>query len=412
VAISTAAAKFGTSSVRLAGSGNLALGTYSDYDFGTDDFTIEMWVNWVSTGYTIILDKYTGHGAGGSWALYMNGTQLQWYSTAASTVTHSTVMTAGTWYHIAVCRSGGASGTIYLSVNGNVQSFSGASENYSTNYPLYVGHAGGGYFDGYVDELRVTRGVARYTTSFTPPSTAFSSSITPDNYVAWSWKKGVAPGFDIVTFTGTGASRAIAHSLGAAPAFIIIKQRSADGPFSGATNWRCYHKSIGASKLLQLNLTTQAVSDSTMFNNTEPTGAVFSLGTDNMLNNTGSAYIAYLWAEVPGFSKFDSYTGNGSADGPFVYCGFKPRWVMVKASTATSGWYIIDRARSSVNVANLELSANIADAEYTRTSSLGCQVDFLANGFKLRSSDSGNGSGFPYIFVAFAEAPFKYANAR
>jgi hypothetical protein len=132
-------------------------------------------------------------------------------------------------------------------------------------------------------------------------------------------------------------------------------------------------------------------------------------GSGTFLNTSGNTYVAYLFAEIPGFSKFGSYTGNGSADGPFVYCGFRPRYLMIKVTNAVNEWLIIDSARDSYNVAGKWLSASSSVAEGANAS----QFDFTANGFKLRAGNSGwNGSGETLIFAAFAENPFKYSNAR
>lgn len=133
-------------------------------------------------------------------------------------------------------------------------------------------------------------------------------------------------------------------------------------------------------------------------------------GTASEINTNGSDYISYLWSEVPGFSKFGSYTGNGSEDGPFVYTGFKPRYVMIKRIDGISNWLIIDTARSSYNTPPNELYANIADSEYVSSFT---EPDILSNGFKIRTTNTTwNGSAGTYIYAAFAEAPFKYANAR
>jgi hypothetical protein len=140
-----------------------------------------------------------------------------------------------------------------------------------------------------------------------------------------------------------------------------------------------------------------------------PTSAVFTIG-DAATNSSGKNYIAYCFADVEGYSKFGSYTGNGSTDGPFVYCGFRPAWVMVKRSDGgTSGWYILDAERNTYNALENRLEAHSSGAEAT-----GLDVfDFVSNGFKLRDGDTAwNTSGGTYIFMAFAESPFKYANAR
>ena len=229
---------------------------------------------------------------------------------------------------------------------------------------------------------------------------------TGGTYVAWQWKEGATPGFDIVTYTGNGTNRTIAHSLGVAPAMIIIKNRSQ------VATWIVGHQNMAASSpwngFMQLNQTAAYTTSggSLIWNNTAPTSSVFSVGTDTSTNFNGNNFVAYLFAEVAGFSKFGSYTGNGSSDGPFVFCGFRPRWVMTKRTDSTGSWLVVDSARNTYNVVNGYLVPNTSDAEGSAT-----WGDFTANGFKLRGTTH-NGSGESYIFAAFAENPFKYALAR
>ena len=147
-----------------------------------------------------------------------------------------------------------------------------------------------------------------------------------------------------------------------------------------------------------------------MWNSTLPTSTVFSVGTDNNVNGSISNYVAYCWAEIAGFSQFGSYTGNGNASGPFIYLGFRPKFVMYKNSSITADWVIIDSSRGTFNLNTPHLLPNAANAEVS-TSSYG--LDFLSNGFKCRTSDpSQNGNGNTMIYAAFAENPFKNANAR
>jgi hypothetical protein len=214
----------------------------------------------------------------------------------------------------------------------------------------------------------------------------------------------VAAGFSIATFTGTGAAGTIGHGLGVAPKLVIYKNR--DGT---AANW-----AVGSSLLnggaspwnyyLVLQTTAAFAASASPWNNTAPTSSVFSVGV-NALN--GVNHVAYCFAEVLGYSKIGSYTGNGSADGPFVWCGFRPRWVMVKRTDATSDWWIIDTARNTGNLSDLVLYPDLANAEGAGA----CPFDFVSNGLKARSATY-NVSGGTYIFIAFAEAPFNYANAR
>jgi len=240
-------------------------------------------------------------------------------------------------------------------------------------------------------------------------------------FVSWNWKANGAgssntagtitstvsanatAGFSIVTYTGTLANATVGHGLGVAPSMIICKQRSA------ANDWIVFHSALGNTGRLKLNTDDANSTSSTFWNSTSPTSTVFSLGTSNLGNNTGT-YAAYCFSEVAGYSKFGSYVGNGSTDGPFVFCNFRPAWIMIKDSTGSgNSWYISDSKRNTYNVVNGRLMANLSNDESTSVSI----CDFTSNGFKIRTSDSGwNTSSSTYVFAAFAELSFKYANAR
>ena len=225
--------------------------------------------------------------------------------------------------------------------------------------------------------------------------------------VGWQWKKGATPGFDIVTYTGTAVNgQTFSHSLGVAPSMMIVKGRSA-GTAGGP--WYVYHKSLGATNLLRLNATNAAAADN-VFNYTAPTSTVFTLGAPAGYSNaSGETYVNYLFAEIPGFSKFGSYTGNGSADGPFVYCGFRPRFILIKNYDIAQGWCIVDTATGSYNLVNNYLQPNSSAAE----SSGFAKMDITSNGFKLREIDAFvNDNGRRMIFAAFAESPQKFSLAR
>ena len=224
-----------------------------------------------------------------------------------------------------------------------------------------------------------------------------------DTYVAWNWKESATPGFDIVTYTGDGtAGRTISHNLGVAPSLIIAKGRT------NADNWPVGHASRNWDRHLLLNSTAAEAVTSSSWNNTAPTSSVFTVGSDARINQNTITYVAYLWSEVAGFSRFGSYTGNGSSDGPFVFCGFRPRWVMIKRTDSAGSWFMIDTARGSYNVVNPYVMANVSNAEATDLS-----WDILSNGFKLRSSYTDiNTSSGTYVFAAFSESAFKYALAR
>jgi hypothetical protein len=227
-------------------------------------------------------------------------------------------------------------------------------------------------------------------------------------FVAWQWKEGATPGFDIVTYTGTGANRTVAHNLGVTPAMMIVKRRD-----SGPSSWTVWHSSFSSLEYIYLNLTNakSSSSGSTVWNSTLPTSSVFSLGTYTDVNASGGNYVAYLFAEVAGFSKFGSYTGNGSTDGPMIFTGFRPRWVMIKRTDTAETWTVVDSSRTTINKNSVEfLQPNSSAAEFTDTNS---EYDFLANGFKLKDAGSlVNASGGTYVYAAFAEFPFKTALAR
>jgi hypothetical protein len=242
-------------------------------------------------------------------------------------------------------------------------------------------------------------------------------------YVGWQWKAGgtavsntdgtitssvsanTTSGFSVVTYTGTGSAATIGHGLGAVPRMVIVKNRDA------ADAWQVYHAANTANPetdYLVLNTNAATADAADRWDDTLPTSTVFSIGNGVEVNTNTEDYVAYCWAEIAGYSAFGSYTGNGSTDGPFVYTGFRPAFLLVKRSNAAVNWYMFDSKRNTYNAVNLQLSPNLSNAE-----SSDFAIDFLSNGFKLRIADSFvNGSGDPNIYMAFAENPFKYANAR
>ena len=243
------------------------------------------------------------------------------------------------------------------------------------------------------------------------------------NFVAWNWlasnttasntdgsitssvSANTTSGFSIVSYTATGSTATIGHGLGAVPNWILVKKRAG----GTARDWAVYHSantSAPETEILYLNNTDATADSSVYWNDTAPTSSVFTVGTGNEVNeSSGNTYIAYCFAEKKGYSKFGSYTGNGNADGTFVYTGFKPAFVMTKRSSNTENWYIIDNKRSPFNPPLNALSPNLSHAEDTNAT--GRIQDFLSNGFKLRTSDTAvNGSGDSYIYMAFSESPF------
>lgn len=217
----------------------------------------------------------------------------------------------------------------------------------------------------------------------------------------------VAAGFSIVLYSGTGANATVGHGLGVAPKAATVKHRGGGGT-SGVNDWVVTHVGLTAGTyFIRLNTTAVQQNSATVFQSF-PSSSTIAVGTDSYVNASGGTYVAYCHAEVPGFSKFGSYTGNGSADGPFVYCGFRSRWVMVKCSSSASDWSIHDTARATYNADDTVLFPNLSVAEQVGT---GVGIDVIATGFKLRNSaGNDNTSAQTYIFAAFAEYPFGGSN--
>ena len=215
-------------------------------------------------------------------------------------------------------------------------------------------------------------------------------------YVAWNWKKTATAGFDIVAYTGTGSSNAVSHSLSATPNMMIIKNRD------DADSWYVWHQGLGAVATNYINLDTNGAKSSVSDGITAISSSNFTVNTRGDVNASSEKYIAYCFSEVKGFSKFGSYTGNGNADGTFVYTGFKPAFVMVKRTDTTANWQILDNKRNTYNPWNTALFPDTNDPDTTDYS-----TDHLSNGFKLKvTTTSRNGSGATYIYMAFAENPF------
>tara|TARA_R110002012_G_scaffold245406_1_gene420380 strand:+ start:278 stop:2815 length:2538 start_codon:yes stop_codon:yes gene_type:complete len=217
-----------------------------------------------------------------------------------------------------------------------------------------------------------------------------------------------AAGISIVRWTGTGSAGTIPHGLGAAPDFYVVKNITDDG-----TSWQAYHVGIASdaeTDYIYLN-GTAAADDSDDWNDTAPTANVFSVNSHNQVNASGDEYLAYLFTSIESYSKHASFVGNGNADGTFVYTGFRPAWVMIRRSSGSGGWHMFDNKRAFAgNEIDVRIEAQETEAENTSGPP---HMDLVSNGFKLRTTfDNMNASGSTYIYLAFAEAPFKFANAR
>ena len=281
-------------------------------------------------------------------------------------------------------------------------------------------------FSDFTDaEYTVANGVTSFNSDGWTMGNRPATNQSGRTYVAWTWDAGsstvtntqgsissqvranASAGFSVVTYTGTGANATLGHGLGVAPRMIIAKQRDT------TRAWAVYHRSVGGIEegfnwRLELQSNAAAVVDYLVWNGTAPTSTVFSVSTSANTNANGGTYVAYCFAPVAGYSSFGSYTGNGSTDGPFVYTGFRPRWILIKRSDATNDWLLTDSSRLGYNIRNELIWVNLSAAEYQIE-----HLDILSNGFKIRTTNSGwNGSGGTYIYAAFAENPFQYARAR
>jgi hypothetical protein len=318
--------------------------------------------------------------------------------------------------------------------NGATQSI---TVGFQPDFVWYKSRSSGVYNHGLFDSVR---GVTKQLFSNTSGAeatysgvTAFNSSgfsVGSDNggnesggsMVAWNWKASNATavtntlgtitsnvsanstsGFSIVTYTGNGASaQTFGHGLGVAPSMVLVKNRD------NGTAWQVYNQSLGRNKVIYLNGTNAADTGANYWGTVDPTSTVFGLSGDTSINGSAANIIAYCFAPIAGYSAFGSYTGNGSADGPFVYTGFRPRYVLLKRTNSSGNWFVMDTANNPSNNAGSYLSPNLSDPLYSDGI-----FDILSNGFKNRNTfPTFNGSGDTFIYAAFAENPFKYSLAR
>ena len=237
------------------------------------------------------------------------------------------------------------------------------------------------------------------------------------NFVSWNWKAGggqgssntdgstnttytsanTTAGFSIVSWTGTGSATTLGHGLGATPQVILVKNRSE------VYGWQMYHPGLGGNnKYIAINSSDAVATDTSSWNNTAPTSSVFSVGASDANNKSTNNIIAYCFAEKTGYSKFGSYTGNGSTDGPMIFTGFKPAWVLGKRTDSANNWYLFDTVRDPFNLTQRKLRSDTTAAENNNSSKA---IDILSNGFKIRNSDAEfNASGGTYIYMAFGQS--------
>ena len=269
----------------------------------------------------------------------------------------------------------------------------------------------------------VTRASA--VTSFDSDGWSMGSDFNSSggSYVTWGWRgsdstavtntdgtitstvsANPTSGFSVVTWTATSSSQTVGHGLGVAPEIIIMKNRST------TSNWGVFHTVTGSHKLSYLNLTNAQVTPS----ESAPTSSIFNVAQSSATTGTsGHNMVAYCFHSVEGFSKFGSYTGNGSADGPFIYTGFRPAFILEKNANSAYGWLLWDTSRSAYNMVTKYLVANSSGAEVDTLGASGPNIDILSNGFKVRDPNPGwNQNGSTHVYMAFAEVPFKNSLGR
>jgi hypothetical protein len=430
--ISNTQSKFGGTSIYFDGVGDgISFSESVNFGFGTGNFTIEGSVflteNAPSTGSNLFdfrsslsVNPFTinisNKGGGNLFGVYT--------SFGNTEAVGSTPLELNRWYHLAFVRNNGA---FSLYVNGSLETYStgnstSANGDFGSSSPLKIGIAVNGVNDpfiGFMDEIRITKGIARYTgNNFSPPSLPFADvSIdgvlnNTNGTINSQVSVNSAAGFSIVSYTGvlpsTGAET-VGHGLGVAPKVVITKSRNPNGSDSGLWMLRGTAISWNTNDYLRLDSTGPVANDGGNGFASLPTSTTFGVNGSSGQAQINNNYIAYCFAEVPGYSKFGRYLGNGSSDGTFVYCGFKPRWILIKSTTETTHWYILDSVRDTYNIMGNQLEANLNNAE-----SFAGVIDFVASGFKIRTPSAGsfNGNGVPYFFMAFADTPFKYALAQ
>jgi len=295
-----------------------------------------------------------------------------------------------------------------------------ASENHS-KYDIVRGANKVIYSNSTASENTETNGVSSFDSDGFSVGNNGSVNGSSQGQVAWNWKANGAgssntdgsitstvsanttAGFSIVKWTGNnGAGATVGHGLGSIPKIVLVKNIQQSG-----YDWVMYHASLGNTKRIWLNLTNAVSTNTGSWNNTTPSSSVFTLGSSGETNGSGEM-IGYCFAEKQGYSKFGSYTGNGNADGSFIYTGFKPAWVMIKKTNDTHAWRIYDGVRDTHNLTEKILEPNTSNAEATSGTYV---LDLVSNGFKFRGNGDGvNGSGQSFIYMAFAEAPLVGTN--
>lgn len=399
--------------------GNPSAGTGASY---TSIDTSVQWLPAINEWYAVAMtNNYTQTNFGQRPFAYtpptgfksLNTTNLQALGTAAvgssaiqSNKWFDATLYAGTGQSISVVNSAGfAPDFVWVKVRNQAYSHSLNDTARGTNNRLQTDVAG----------AEGAAGILSFNSNgFNNNPAAGELGTAGNSYVAWQWKQSPAAGFNIVTYTGNGGTQSISHNLGVAPAFAIYKART------GSTSWLVYHKNLNGGVNPQnyyLVANTTATTAGPLSNIFVPTSSNFTVTDYGAGNPTGVNMVAYLWAEVPGFSKFGSWTNNNSTDGVFVYTGFRPSCILLKNTDNVECWYIEDNKRRTYNIApgsdTNHIQINTATAEGAVNAST-ATIDFLSNGFKIRTSNTASGEiSFGtrnYVYAAWAESPFGLNN--
>ena len=428
VAHSTSRQKFGASSIEIGGgSDHLTAPDDPKFDF-QGDFTVECWVsrdgNQINNG--AIISKYEVAG----WILTTDvNEKILWWDQASGTqtlLTSTTVLDDNTWYHVAVVRKNDA---FHLFINGTLEASKSYDYDYSIsnmNTVLYVGRysaANAGSFVGYVDDIRISNKARYETTGFTAPSSAFTNDENTILLIASNTSNGSTTfvdsagavqnedgtrtsyvsanttyGQSIVSATmpSSGTGLTLGHGLSSKPDMIMLKSRSETAP------WYVWHKGLDSEtqSYLKLNETDTYTGNTSVWNNTAPTSSVFSTVSNYSIGNDSKG-IAYCFHDVTGYSKFDSYTGNGSTTGPSITLGFRPSLLVIKSATVAESWFMMDTTRTPVTTLNTYLQAEQTADESTTANANTAISD---TGFQIKTAhEAFNKDGDTYIYMAFAD---------
>ena len=270
------------------------------------------------------------------------------------------------------------------------------------------------YSDGTDAEGTVAQALTAFGADGFTVGTDSGVNVNSGTHVSWNWKAGTTSGlsggtitpsaysinttskFGIYKYSGTGANATLAHGLGATPSLVMTKSLGDTSP------WAVWCKGLANTEYLVLNDSAgKGTGASNMWNSTSPTDTLISFGSDGQTNGSGKTFICYVWCDVAGYCKAGSYTGNGNADGTFIYTGFKPAWIMIKRTGSAQSWVMFDNKRNPFNLTDNILFAHLNSAEQVDTTP---NIDIVSNGWKIRHTDDSINGSETYIYMAFGQS--------